>query len=93
MHVNPGVTCPKCEHPAGKKEPVSVLGAHTAGMAPPLESNHRCDRCPARAMTRWAKAELELFFCGHHTNVHEAGMIVRGFDLANDSRTPVPAST
>jgi hypothetical protein len=60
---------------------------------PVLTAHDTCDRCGyvdgqtvSRAYTRWAKDDLEVVLCSHHTNEHTPGLVVQGFVLVTDQR-------
>lgn len=36
--------------------------------------NERCDRCGARAVRLWFKADLQLFFCGHYSDKYSEAL-------------------
>lgn len=51
-----------------------------------LNNSHRCDSsgCPAQA---WVCAKFmtgELFFCGHHFEKYEIGIIKQAYDIVDE---------
>jgi len=38
-----------------------------------------CDRCSAKALTRFTKSDMELAFCGHHRNGFYESLSAQGF--------------
>lgn len=74
--------------------PTLITPKHAADRNwPALTAHDTCDRCGysggnqvARAYTRWAKTDLEIVLCSHHTNEHTPGLVVSGFVLVTDQR-------
>lgn len=44
----------------------------------------RCDRCGAEAFMLAAKDELEILFCGHHGQKHEAALRDSGWTIQDE---------
>lgn len=74
--------------------PKLITAKHAAVRTwPALSAHDTCDRCGysdgnqvARAYTRWAKDDLEIVLCSHHTNEHTPGLVVNDFVLVTDQR-------
>lgn len=74
--------------------PKLITPKHAAERSfPGLTAHDTCDRCGynegnqvARAYTRWAKDDLELTLCSHHTTEHTPGLVIKGFVLVTDQR-------
>lgn len=45
-----------------------------------------CDSCGAMPLVKFNNEGQILMFCGHHANIHEVGLIVKGFMVEADYR-------
>lgn len=53
-----------------------------------LQDLNRCDKCNAQAFVKFIKvdANLQLDFCGHHTNKYINILETQGWNVAIDDR-------
>lgn len=61
---------------------VEAAPDNPAGLWAQVVAHHmtlRCDRCGARATSRWTRGTETLGFCDHHTREHTRALLVAGF--------------